>query len=156
MIRSYNLLRVAAVASLIAFSMLPSLAQAPYVEVALYCVGEIHNYGDLVKQKRGKEWLRLGNICYGKPKPTAEDLKKAFDYFRLAAEDGNPCGENNLGLMFMNGQATTRDPQQALSWWRKSAAAGCGKAACSLAYAYRDGNGVQKTWLNTSNGASRV
>ena len=45
-------------------------------------------------------------------------------WYRLAAEQGNAYAQNNLGVMFQQGQGITQNDKTALKWYRRSAKQG--------------------------------
>ena len=52
------------------------------------------------------------------------NYKKAMRWFRLAAEQGDPDAQNNLGLMYAVGTGVLEDPIYALMWFELAAANG--------------------------------
>jgi len=55
-------------------------------------------------------------------------------WYRLAADQGHPVGQLNLGTMYYNGQGVPKDLVEAYAWWFISAAGGDADAAnnCSV------------------------
>ena len=70
------------------------------------------------------------------------DFAQAVHWYRLAAEQGQPQAQSNLGFMYQNGQGVARDPGQAVQWWRRAALGGNTSALFNLAVAYFNGDGV--------------
>ena len=70
----------------------------------------------------------------------AEFDKEAVEYFRKAALQGNADGEFGLGTMYAGGEGVSRDPQEALRWYRLAAGRGHDRAILVLALAYLGGN----------------
>jgi hypothetical protein len=60
--------------------------------------------------------------AYGKGAP--QDYREAVEWYRLAAEQGNPDGQNNLGFMYDNGQGVPRDYVQAHMWYNLAGVGG--------------------------------
>ena len=58
---------------------------------------------------------------YFKGEGVPQDLLKAMDYFRRAAEQGNFKAQNNLGSMYAQGQGVPKDVAEAIKWFRKAA-----------------------------------
>jgi len=52
------------------------------------------------------------------------DERRAAKLFRLAAEQGNPVGQNRLARLYANGVVVKADPIQAAKWHLLSRAAG--------------------------------
>lgn len=69
----------------------------------------------------------------------AEDNKAAVQWYRRAAENGNAVGAYRLASMYAAGDGFPRDYEEALRWYRQSAAADYGPALEVLAGAYMEG-----------------
>jgi uncharacterized protein len=63
-------------------------------------------------------------------------------WFRRAADQGDPLGQNALGFMYASGQGVQKDPAQAVKWYRKAAEQGYDQAQYNLGYSYENGEGV--------------
>ena len=50
----------------------------------------------------------------------------------------------NLGVSYDYGEGVTKDPQEAVKWYRKAAEQGNADAQCNLGYCYEMGYGVAK------------
>ena len=70
--------------------------------------------------------------------------EKAFRWYLLAAKNGDPLGQANIGELYYWGHGVERDTQKANKWWRLSADQGCAKAQRSLGYSYKFGEGVEE------------
>lgn len=75
----------------------------------------------------------MGNLAAGQGIPIPKDYKRALDWYRKAAEQGYPAGQNNVGTMYEFGMGVRRDPAQAESWYRKAAEKGYERARSNLA-----------------------
>jgi hypothetical protein len=53
-----------------------------------------------------------------------QDYAKAFEYYILAAEKGDPAGLFGLGDCCYEGNGTEKDLDQAAEWYRKALEAG--------------------------------
>ena len=62
----------------------------------------------------------------------------------MAAEQGDPYGQRNLGWAYGSGLGTEQDPEKAVKWYRKAAKQGNAKALEDLGEAYYYGEGVEK------------
>jgi uncharacterized protein len=58
--------------------------------------------------------------------------EEAIYWYRLAAEQGNPGGQNNLGRMYEEGRGVPRDFREAVIWYQKAAAQGNTQAQGNL------------------------
>lgn len=86
----------------------------------------------------------LGLLC-SNGTVVPKDDKKAVEYFRKAAERGEPCAQCSLGLMVQTGRGVdSPDPELAFSWFRKSAAQDHPEAQYRLALCYENGQGTSK------------
>lgn len=57
-----------------------------------------------------------------------QDYAGALEWYSKAAAAGNPRGMYGLGILYRNGQGVTLDPDKALEWEEKAAAARSGDA----------------------------
>ncbi len=48
------------------------------------------------------------------------DFKTAFQYFKIAAEQGNSIAQQNLAVLYNNGLGVKQDPQSAAYWIERS------------------------------------
>lgn len=71
-----------------------------------------------------------------------KDYKKAEKWYRKAAEQGDADAQNNLGVMYANGQGTPKDEAEAVKWYRKAAEQGEAYAQNNLGVMYANGLGV--------------
>ncbi len=71
-----------------------------------------------------------------------EDYQEAVRLYRLAAEQGHENAQNNLGLMYDNGQGVPEDDKEAVKWYRLSAEQGNAYAQSNLGVKYAKGQGV--------------
>ena len=80
----------------------------------------------------------------GKKLYDAERYAEAFPKLKAAAEKGHKKAQYRLGRCYDKGRGTTKDDQQAVLWYEKSANQGHAKAQYQLGKCYKDGEGVQK------------
>ena len=73
---------------------------------------------------------------------TKKDQQAALKWFRLAAEQGHPKAQTQLGMAYQKGRGTKRDIQESVKWMRKGADQGHPKAQFEMGVYYRDGKGV--------------
>jgi len=57
---------------------------------------------------------------YKEGKGVEQDYEKAFNLYRLAADNNSPSAQYNLGLMFEEGQGVKQDYLEALKWYQLS------------------------------------
>lgn len=85
-----------------------------------------------------------------------QDSESALVYYNLAARQGHPKAQTNLGMMYYSGQGIEPDPYQAVFWFGAAAHQGDCVAQYNLAYMYYTGTGVAQdlsaacNWLQTA------
>ena len=65
-------------------------------------------------------------------------------WYRLSADQGNASAQNNLGVMYDNGEGVLKDDAEAVRWYRLSADQGNASAQYNLGVSYANGEGVLK------------
>ena len=85
-----------------------------------------------------------------------QDFESAFAYYSLAARNGHPKAQTNLGMMYYNGEGIEADPKQAARWFTQAATQGDTTAQYNLACLHHSGTGVPQDttvackWLQTA------
>ena len=74
----------------------------------------------------------------------AKNYSEAAKWAKIAAEQGNAVAQNNLGLLYDNGQGVRQDYQEAAKWYRKAAEQGDASAQGNLGVLYEQGQGVRQ------------
>ena len=83
-----------------------------------------------------------------------KDAKQAIYWYTKAAEQGHDSAQNNLGIMYINGEGTPKNTKQAIKWFTKAAEQGFASAQFGLGLMYAEGTGTLKdsvlayTWWN--------
>ena len=86
----------------------------------------------------------------------AQDFESAFAYYSMAARNGHPKAQTNLGMMYYNGEGVESDPKQAACWFTQAAMQGDTTAQYNLACLSYTGTGVPQDtqvackWLQTA------
>ena len=83
-------------------------------------------------------------VAYFNGEGVAQDLKKAIDWFELAAIGGNVQAMFNMGSAYYQGNGTNQDYTKAVEWWQKAAALEQRSAQYNLGLAYYFGKGVEQ------------
>lgn len=65
-----------------------------------------------------------------------QDLRQAFEWFKLSAEQGEPSAQNNLGIAYAKGAGTKPDPLLGVLWIERSANNGDPQGQFNLANRY--------------------
>ena len=73
----------------------------------------------------------LGRI-YDVGNMVPQDLEKAAKYYLKAANLGHPQAMFNVGVMYVNGEGVTKNPQQGINWLQKAAQNGEPNAIAAL------------------------
>ena len=76
---------------------------------------------------------------YYRGEGVTQDYTKAVKMFRLAADQGYPDAQNNLGLCYARGEGVTQDYSEAVKWYRLAADQGYPKAQNNLGFCYDRG-----------------
>jgi tetratricopeptide (TPR) repeat protein len=95
--------------------------------------------------EKAREWFRkaaeaghvramnsAGRIAY-----RAGEFDEAFRWAKAAAEQGNPTGMHNLGVLYAEGKGVAASEAESLAWYRKAADAGYRDAMTALGAHYR-------------------
>ena len=83
-----------------------------------------------------------------------QDYATALRLWRPLADQGDARAQNNLGVMYSNGQGVPQDYAEAVRWYRKAADQGFARAQNNLGVMYSNGRGVPQDyvqahmWLN--------
>lgn len=85
---------------------------------------------------------RMGDICRTGDEFTVQDYPEALRWYRLAAEQGDPNAQNNIGAMYQNGLGVPEDMTEAAKWYRRSADRGLATAQYNLGECCLYGTGV--------------
>jgi TPR repeat protein len=91
-------------------------------------------------------FAQAGGLEDGISAVSRNDYVLALKKFRSAAEEGNPIAQNNLGLLYHNGQGVTQDYKEALKWYSLAAEQGHMLAQSSVGMAYHNGLGVTQDY----------
>ena len=62
------------------------------------------------------------------------------------AEQGHTDAQNNLGVMYLNGEGVAKDYSEAVKWYRLAAEQGSYQAQVNLGFMYATGKGVSQDY----------
>ena len=79
---------------------------------------------------------------YEQGRGVAQNYREAMRWFRLAAVQGNPSAQSNLGVMYYKGQGIAQDYAEAMKWYRLAAEQRNPEAQFNLGVMYEEGRGV--------------
>ncbi|MBI0407747.1 MAG: sel1 repeat family protein, partial [Nitrosospira sp.] len=74
------------------------------------------------------------------------EFMQAIDMYKPLAEQGNAAAQNNLGVMYDQGEGVIQNYQEALKWFRLSAIQGDVEAQNNLGVMYDQGRGITKDY----------
>ena len=73
------------------------------------------------------------------------DYTQAVYWYHKAADEGNMCSQNSLGICYQSGSGVPQSDEQAVSWFEKAYENGSPDGAYNLAECYFEGRGVKKS-----------
>jgi TPR repeat protein len=112
----------------------------------------------LISQAKGgdaKSQLALGD-AYFAGRFGKSDQQLAADYWRMAADQGNPSGYHRLGIAYQYGLGTRKDMEAAIALYEKAADAGDAEGQATLGWIYSTGEGrprnpqLAQQWLEAA------
>ena len=74
------------------------------------------------------------------------DYAQALKIFRSLASQGDAAAQNNIGLMYAEGQGVPQDYKEAVKWYRLAAAQGYAIAQLNIGGMYLNGFGVTQNY----------
>ena len=80
----------------------------------------------------------------------SEDFARAFRIFRGLAERGNSEAQYNVGFMYLSGQGTAVNLEEAAKWFRLAAEQGKVESQVNLANMYFNGWGVEQDYAESA------
>jgi len=96
-----------------------------------------------VKKKKAWAQCTLGSF-YENGNGVKKDVKRAFNLYTLAADQGDANAQCNLGAMYQNGECTKPDVKRAVELYTLAAEQGHAMAQSNLGVMYEHGQGVDK------------
>lgn len=89
---------------------------------------------------------QVGQNFYSGQNGTAQDYKKAAEWYGRAAKSGSANGQNDLGYMYQLGLGVSQNDTIAALWYRRAAEQGEADAQNSLGNMYAGGFGVKQDY----------
>ena len=93
---------------------------------------------------------------YDKGQGVEQDSKKAFKWFRKAADQGDAEAQYNIGNIYSTGLGVEQDLKETFKWYQKAADQGHATAQFNVGVMYDNGDGVLEddvqayAWYNIS------
>jgi TPR repeat protein len=96
------------------------------------------------QQNHGNAQLRIGTFYCRGIGPTSIDYSRALEWWKKSSQHDDSGGEadNNIGIIFSNGDGVPKDDTEAFKWYLRGAERGYAKAQHNLALCYEKGEGV--------------
>lgn len=94
------------------------------------------------EQGDAKAQMRMGIIYDNGLEGRLQDYAQAARWYRMAALQGLPEAQNNLAVLYKDGQGLPQDYAQAAHWFTLAARQGNVLAQSNLGWLYQSGNGV--------------
>ncbi len=76
-----------------------------------------------------------------------KDVYKAFKYYSLSAEAGDPRGEGALGFSYGEGFGVAKDHKKAVQYYLSAALKGESVSMYNLGFCYEQGQYVQQDYI---------
>jgi len=114
------------------------------------CLFSATTIADTISTTRADDANKIANMYHlgmGVPR----DMKKAFEFYQIAAELGNTDAQVDLGDMYYYGKETAQTYEKANYWYEKAAKNGNATAQMNLGYAYLNGKGVEMNYVKARN-----
>ena len=83
-------------------------------------------------------------ICYYEGKGIEQDVQKAVEWYRKAAEQGYADAQNRLGVRYDRGEGVEENSKIANEWYLKAAKQGHAKAQFNIGWHYYIGDGISE------------
>ena len=94
-------------------------------------------------------WL-CHDFMYHHRKGVDVNYKKAIEWYKIAAEQGDVHAQYNLGAMYQRGQGVERDYKKAAEWFEKAANQGLVDAQHIVGVIYYHGQGVDVNYMKAA------
>jgi len=97
---------------------------------------------ELASLQYAAAYTAAGNLLFEGCGEVAAQPAEGVRWWRMAAADGDPVAQTNLGVAYASGRGVEPDYAQALEWYRRAAAQGHAAAQFGLGLMYERGEGV--------------
>ena len=117
---------------------------------------EVHELDYQAQAGNIRAQSELGDLYLFGEQDNEVDYKKAFYWYKKAADQGDAKSQYNLAIMYLNGYGIEMNKSKAVEYYRKSAEQGDSDSQLQLGIRYLNGEGVSqdlklaKYWLNLS------
>ena len=96
--------------------------------------------------KSGEELYAIGLDYLKGTNGQEQNMEKAAEYFKLAADKDHAPAQFNLGYSYLEGQGVPQSNSEAVYWFRKAAEQQHTFAQYNLGYCYKEGIGVEQNY----------
>ncbi|CAG8643068.1 11538_t:CDS:1 [Ambispora leptoticha] len=97
----------------------------------------------VIHTAKNVEFACLLGIFYHYAIGTPQNPTKAFEMYKLASENNDAFGQNQVGWCYIKAFGTDIDFKLGFEWYQKSAAGGDHCGECGVGYCYRMGCGTE-------------
>lgn len=73
-----------------------------------------------------------------------KDVNQSLSRIRFYAAEGNAAAQRELGLRFLEGNDVSKNPEEAVRWFRQAARQGDDESIFQLGRCYAEGIGIEK------------
>lgn len=114
------------------------------------CLFSSTTIADTISTTRADDANKIAKM-YHSGMGVSRDMKKAFEFYQIAAELGNTDAQVDLGDIYYYGKETAQSYEKANYWYEKAAKNGNATAQMNLGYAYLNGEGVEMNYAKARN-----
>eukprot|EP00935_MAST-01C_sp_MAST-1C-sp1_P001411 g1411.t1 len=90
--------------------------------------------------------MRDLGVMFSEGRAVERNQKKAVQWFRKAAELGDPLAQINLGACYIHGDGVAQSNETAVEWYTRAVEQGSEQAESALGWMYAQGRGVPRDW----------
>lgn len=94
------------------------------------------------RKEKIKKTFEVGEDYYYGRNGKIQSYTDAEKFYRIAAEQGHEDAQNNLGMLYANGEGVQVNYTEAAKWFRKAAEQGSAESQFALGWCYENGRGV--------------
>lgn len=105
-----------------------------------------HIMNDLKQRAESGDALAQNELAASFLMEEPPNFDEAAKWLRLAADQGDGGAQNNLGILYLNGEGVKQGDKEAVKLFRKAAEQGIASAQANLGSCYAQGRGVPQNW----------
>lgn len=105
-----------------------------------------HTMDDLKKKAESGDVAAQNEMAASFLTQEPPNLEEAVKWLRLAADQGDAGAQNNLGVLYMQGDGVKEGHKEAAKLFRRAADQGIPSAQANIGSCYAQGAGVPQSW----------